>query len=176
MRVELLLQAHPVAIELIHRAINIIFIKRFLRVQSTGLRKPCAVSFLSQRKLSAGKEQAAKNGGLEQSTLSRRADVRKEFSQTKTRPSLVQDHQTAIVQSLLQLNLLDGKKALPFERGDDKLTCVGRQVSDITNGSRARATGSAEGFAHQIGNVGFARLTGRFGGLDEHGLHHNMDK
>ncbi len=171
--VELLLQTHPVAIELIHRGINIVLIKGLLRVQSTGLRQPGAPGFVSQRQLGAGKEQAAEKGGLEQSTKSRRADVRKEFSQTKACPGFIKHSQTTVVQSLLQLNQVGGKEALPFERADDKLAGVGRQVSDITDGPGARATGSAESFAHQIGNVGLAILPSGFGGLHEHGLHTN---
>src|ERR1035441_1718280 len=81
--VELLFQAHPVAGELIHRAVNIILIKRLLGLQPAGLGQPGALRLLRQGELGAGKEQAAINGGLEQSALAGRADARKEFSQTK---------------------------------------------------------------------------------------------
>src|ERR1035441_8572820 len=79
--VELLFQAHPVAGELIHRGVNIVLIKRLLGLQPAGLGQPGTLRLLSQGELGAGKEQAAINGGLEQSALAGRADARKEFSQ-----------------------------------------------------------------------------------------------
>ena len=79
--VELLFQTHPVAGELIHRGVNIVLIKRLLGLQPAGLGQPGALRLLRQGELGAGKEQAAINGGLEQSALAGRADARKEFSQ-----------------------------------------------------------------------------------------------
>ncbi len=63
--IELLFQPDPMAVELIHRAVEIVLLKRFLRIQSAGGRQPRAPSLVSQRQLGAGEEQPTVDDGLE---------------------------------------------------------------------------------------------------------------
>src|SRR5208282_6670274 len=79
--VELLFQAHPVTVELIHRVVNIVLVKRLGGLQPAGRRQPRALGFVRQGELGARKEQPAVNGGLEQSTLAGRTDTGKKFAE-----------------------------------------------------------------------------------------------
>lgn len=45
---EIFLQAHPMAVELIHGRVNIVFIKGLFVPQPAGLRQPGALSFVRQ--------------------------------------------------------------------------------------------------------------------------------
>ena len=67
--IELLFQPDPVAVELVHGVVNIIFVEAFLRIEPAGLRQPGALGHLGQGELGARKEQAAENHGLQQSPL-----------------------------------------------------------------------------------------------------------
>src|SRR5437667_10649353 len=66
--------------------------------------------------------------------------------------------------------MLCGDKALPFERSDNEITCLSRQIGDVTNGAGARSCGGAKGLAHQVREVSFAGLASGLGDLDEHWL------
>jgi len=158
------------AVELIHRGVEIVLVKRFLGIQTAGLRQPSALRLLSQRQLGAGKEQAAVEDGLEQAALAGRTEVGEEFVEVKARPGVVEDGQAAVVQGLMKLNPTGGKEGLTFEGGGDEIAGGSGQVGDIANGARARPAGSAKGFAHEEGDIGFTVFTGRGGGLNEHGL------
>ena len=88
---------------------------------------------------------------------------------------MVEQSQAAVVQGLMQLHGLGRNKGLAFEGGGDELASVRRQIGDIADGARTGPLGSAEGLAHEVGEVGFAGLTGGFCNLDEHGLHGSGD-
>lgn len=78
----------------------------------------------------------------------------------------------------MKMHLIGGKEVLTFEGGDDDSPSVGGQVGDVAHGARAGSVWRAKGFAHQVGDVGFAVLAGGSSGLDEHGLHrkaHRID-
>ena len=96
--------------------------------------------------------------------------MREEFSHPEACPGVIKDSQPSVIKSLLKLNLLSRKEALALEGSNDQLASIGRQVGDVRDGSRAWALGSAEGLAHQVGDVGLAVLARGFSSLDEHGL------
>ena len=102
--------------------------------------------------------------------MTRRADPGEEFAEAKARPSVIQDGQAAVVQSVMQLNLFSREEILAFERSDDEIACGDWKVGDIADGARARATGGAERLPDQVRDVGFAVLARGGRGLDEHGL------
>src|SRR5437899_12847714 len=86
---------------------------------------------------------------------------------------MLEDGQAAVVEGRLQFQLLGWKEDLRFEGGGDELAGSRRQVGEVADRSRARPAGSAEGLAHQIGDVGLAVVASGFSGLHEHGLHNN---
>ncbi len=107
--------------------------------------------------------------------MTRRADVTKELVEMKTRPGVVEDCQTAVIEGIVELNLIGGQEVLPFEGGGDEIAGVWGQVADIADGAGAGTVGGAEGLTHEVGEVGFAGLTGGFSDLHEHGLHGSGD-
>src|SRR5437762_12253116 len=87
----------------------------------------------------------------------------------KTRPGVVEDCQTAVIESIVELNLIGGQEVLPLEGGGDEIAGAGGQVADIADGAGAGTVGGAEGLAHEVGEVGCAGSTGGFGSLDGQG-------
>ncbi len=55
------------------------------------------------------------------------------------------------------------------EVGGDELAEFGGELGDVGDGAGAGAVGGAEGFADEVGGVGFAVFAG-FGGLNKHVL------
>ena len=102
--------------------------------------------------------------------MPRRADVGEKFAQTKARPSVVEDGQTAIVQGVVQLHLIGREEVLTLEGSGDELAGGGRQIGDIANGAGTGSLGRAERFAHEVRDVALAVFSGGSGGLNEHGL------
>src|SRR2546426_12221221 len=96
------------AVELIHRIVEIVLVERFLGIQSAGRCQPRAASSVTQKQLGAGEEQPAVDDGLEQTPLTGRADGHKESVELKTCPGVVEDRQTAVIEGLVELDLTGG--------------------------------------------------------------------
>ena len=81
--IKLLFQIHPMAVELIHGGIDIVFIEGFVGLEAAGLRQPGALGFLGHGQLGAGKEQTAIDDGLEQAALTGRAHAGEQLGEPK---------------------------------------------------------------------------------------------
>ena len=69
--IKLLLEMYPMAVELIHGQIDVIFVEGFIGFKTASLGQPGAFGFLSQRQFGAGKKQTAIDHCLEQAALTR---------------------------------------------------------------------------------------------------------
>ncbi len=168
--VEVLFQFHPMAVHLVHRFVQIVFVEGFVGLQTARLRQPGALGLHLQTELGAGKKQPGVDHGLEQFSLARGTHGGQKAIQFKALPGRVEDRQTAVVQSLMELHGMGGNKGLAFEGGGDEIAGVGGQIGDIANGAGARPLECAEGLANEVGNVGFAAFAFGSGGLDKHWL------
>jgi len=156
---------------LIHRGVEIVFVKRFRGIQAAGFGQPRAVSALGQGQLGTGKEDAAVNHGLEKAPLARRTETGEDLVEVKAGPSVVEDGKAAVVESLVELNALGREESLALEGSGNEIAGRGREVGDVADGAGAGAVRGAEGFANEVGDVVLAVLAGGTGGLHEHGLH-----
>ena len=85
-------------------------------------------------------------------------------------PGIGQDGQAAVVQGAMKLKVLGREEGLATQIGGDDFAQWGGQARDVADGAGTRSVGSAKGFTYQISEVSLVGA-GRFGGLDEHGLH-----
>src|SRR5439155_7542401 len=111
--VELLFDRHPSSVEFIHGLIEVILLEILAGlVQPTGGGQERASGVIDQGQLGAGKEDAAKDHGLEQTGVAAAGHRAEESLQTKFIPSLVQNRQAAEATGLGQLQAVRGNKAL----------------------------------------------------------------
>jgi len=102
--------------------------------------------------------------------LTRRADISEEMARAVALLGLVEHGQAAVIQGMVKLALFRSDQVLSFEGGSNEIAGGRRQIGDVADGARTRTAGSAERFAHEIGEVVFAVFPGGLGDLDEHGL------
>src|SRR5207302_1639093 len=110
--VELLLDADPVSVQLIHGGIQVVLVEVFGGLlQATGRGQQGAASVIDQGQFGAGKQNTTQGHGLEQTGHPSIRNEVKDRAQAKLLPGLVQDHQPAEIPGFGQLERLCGHKA-----------------------------------------------------------------
>src|SRR5437867_6817892 len=110
------LHLYPMAAHLIHGLVEVVLIESLCRGQSASCRQPGALGLRLQTELGAGKEQPGVDHRLEQSPLTRGTHRRQETIHPKASPTIIEDSQASVIQCFMELHILRGDKALPFER------------------------------------------------------------
>src|SRR2546430_1747532 len=166
--VELLLDADPVSVQLIHGGIQVVLVEVFGGlIQATGRGQQGAASVIDQGQFGAGKQNTTQDHGLEQTGHPSIRNEVKDRAQAKLFPGLVQDHQPAAIPGFAQLQRLCSHKAASLKGLADELAGLRGQRRDIADGAGARALWGTKGLANQVGEVGDAAVLA-FGDLHEH--------
>src|SRR5438876_2020505 len=166
--VELLLDADPVSVQLIHGGIQVVLVEVFGGlIQATGRGQQGAASVIDQGQFGAGKQNTTQGHGLEQTGHPSIRNEVKDRAQAKLFPGLVQDHQPAAIPGFAQLQRLCSHKAASLKGLADELAGLRGQRRDIADGAGARALWGTKGLANQVGEVGDAAVLA-FGDLHEH--------
>jgi hypothetical protein len=84
------------------------------------------------------------------------ADVGEEEVEIQGFPSIDEDGETAKVQGGVEFDGVGLKGGFAGKSGSDEVADFGRELGDVADGAGAWAIGGAEGFADEMGGVGFA--------------------
>ena len=98
------------------------------------------------------------------------ADIGEEMVEIQGFPSVDKDSEAAEIEGGVELDGFGGKDGIAGKEGSNEFTDCWRKLGDVADGAGARAVGGAEGFANEVGGVGFA-VFARFGGLNKKVLH-----
>ena len=164
---EALFQSAPVAGDCVHGRVEIVLVKAFLGGETAGRGKERAAGLVLEGEFGAGKKQAGENHRFDEGAIAGGANVGQELVEPHRAPRLHEDGQTAAIQGVFEFDGFGLDEGATGEGLGDEFTHIVRQLGDVTNGAGSRPVGSAEGLAHQIGDVGFAVSAG-FSGLNKH--------
>jgi hypothetical protein len=166
---EFFFQSAPVAGEGVHGGVEVVFVKVFVGGETAGCGEKCALGGVFEGEFRAGEEEPGEDHGLEKSALAGSADVGEEEVEIQGFPSIDEDGETAEVQGGVEFDGVGLKGGFARKGGSDEVADFGRELGDVADGAGAWAIGGAEGFADEMGGVGFA-VFARFCGLNKHVL------
>jgi hypothetical protein len=121
--------------ERIHGFVDLVFIETLIGRQAASLGEQRARGALREGQLGARKEQSGEDDGLEQRTLTGSADALKKTLESGLLPGIENDGETAIIESVAELEGVGGDKRLAGERIGDELADVLGKIGNVADGA-----------------------------------------
>jgi len=166
---EFFFQGAPVTGEGVHGGVEVVFVEVFVVGEAACGGEQRALCGVFEGEFRTGEEEAGEDHGLEESALAGSANVGKEEVEIQGFPGINEDGETAEVQGGVEFDGVGLKGGFAGKSGSDEVADFGRELGDVADGAGAWAIGCAEGFADEMGGVGFA-VFARFCGLNKHVL------
>ncbi|MFM8829951.1 MAG: hypothetical protein ACKOHM_02935 [Spartobacteria bacterium] len=153
----------------VHGIVEVVLIEIFVGWEAAGGSEKRALRRVMESEFGAGEEDAGEDHGFEESALAGCADICEEDVEVQGLPGIDEDGEATEIQGGVEFDGIGLEGGFAGEVGGDELTELGRKLGDVADGAGARAVGSAEGFADEMGGVNFP-VFARFGGLNKNVL------
>jgi hypothetical protein len=164
-----------VSSEGVHGGVEVVFVEVLVGWEAAGGGEERALGSVFEGEFRAGEEEPGEDHGLEESALAGSADVGEEEVEIQGFPGVDEDGETAEIEGGVEFDGVGLKGGFAGKSGSDEVADFGREFGDVADGAGARAVGGAEGFADEMGGIGFA-VFARFSGLNKHVLQKNRTK